>query len=289
VAQHSGSDHHRDAAAHYELAARHRLPSVTNAIAYLAPYVRRYGLVHGVPFGLRVRALRRLPKWTLVAVDVPGLPHPVQLRTGTADKDAFQQVFVDGEHDIVIARPPTTILDVGAQIGLASVRFATRWPNAHILAVEPERSNFELLCQNVAPYPHISPVWGGLWPRKGWLSLVNPDKSTWGWRAVEDDNHTATSLPAVTAPELLAALPGGRADLVKIDIEGSEVAVFRDGPTLWLESVETLMIELHDRFQPGCRAALDTALAGRGFIETRSGEYIVLHRDSPGDAGSPSP
>ncbi len=49
-------------------------------------------------------------------------------------------------------------------------------------------------------------------------------------------------------------------DVLKIDIEGSEIEVLRSAPS-WIEHVGVILIELHDRFRPGCTQALDRALA----------------------------
>ena len=45
---------------------------------------------------------------------------------------------------------PGRIVDLGANIGAASV-FATRWPNARILALEPDPGTFERLAAKHAP------------------------------------------------------------------------------------------------------------------------------------------
>ena len=37
-----------------------------------------------------------------------------------------------------------------------------------------------------------------------------------------------------------------------------------------------LAIELHDRLQPGCTAALDSVLEGQDFTEEQQGEYRVI-------------
>jgi len=62
-----------------------------------------------------------------------------------------------------VSTEPDVIVDAGANIGLASICFANKYANATIIAVEPEQSNFELLEENVAPYPNIVPVQAALW------------------------------------------------------------------------------------------------------------------------------
>jgi hypothetical protein len=57
-------------------------------------------------------------------------------------------------------------------------------------------------------------------------------------------------------------------DLLKIDIEGAEKEVFEVCD--WMGDVHSLMIELHDRFKPGCSEAVAPAVEGfsrqaRGF------------------------
>lgn len=45
-------------------------------------------------------------------------------------------------------------------------------------------------------------------------------------------------------------------DLLKLDIEGAEKEVFLHGSEEWLDQVDVIAVELHDRLEPGCRAAL---------------------------------
>jgi hypothetical protein len=86
---------------------------------------------------------------------------------------------------------------------------------------------------------------------------------------------------AVTIAELLQRRSADWVDLAKIDIEGSERELFSEN-TGWLERVGALVLELHDRFRPGCRDALDDAIARSGvrFRELHKGEDVVLLRDS---------
>jgi hypothetical protein len=77
-------------------------------------------------------------------VTVSDIKYPFRVRLKTSDVKAFEQVIYEKEYEMALSRPPSVILDAGANIGLASIYFANRYPNAKIIAVEPEKSNFEL-------------------------------------------------------------------------------------------------------------------------------------------------
>lgn len=73
-------------------------------------------------------------------------------RTGLA---AFEEVFVRGEYkaDIPQAR---TIIDAGANIGVASVYLLLRYPDARLYAVEPNPSLIPTLRKNLDAFPRAS-------------------------------------------------------------------------------------------------------------------------------------
>tara|TARA_Y100001934_G_scaffold270838_1_gene356382 strand:+ start:168 stop:452 length:285 start_codon:yes stop_codon:yes gene_type:complete len=90
------------------------------------------------------------------------------------DQEVFDEVFLSGEFDIDFGAP-SFILDAGAHIGLSSVYFANRFPNAIVLAIEPDASNYNILCKNALAYPNIKPIQGGLWGHTGKLSIASKD------------------------------------------------------------------------------------------------------------------
>jgi FkbM family methyltransferase len=44
-----------------------------------------------------------------------------------------------------LAQEPKTIIDGGANVGYASLAFKRRWPEAYVLAIEPDSANLALL------------------------------------------------------------------------------------------------------------------------------------------------
>jgi FkbM family methyltransferase len=204
---------------------------------------------------------------------VPGSTRTVFIRPGTTDQDVYQGIFILGEYGTLQGNP-RTIIDAGAHIGLASVYLATRFPDAEIVVIEPNDGNFAVLERNLGGRSNVRLHRGGLWSHKTTLEIENPADSGWEFRL--RDGH---GVEAFTVDELAARYSFNRIDLLKIDIEGAEVEVLSTAAA-WISRVNTLAIELHDRFRPGCRAALDTAIRGQGFTEHSSGENIVLTRQA---------
>lgn len=216
------------------------------------------------------------------AMNAPGCRAPVHLRVPSSDVPTYKQVFVDREYDFHAATPPAVIVDAGANIGLAAVAFANRFPDARIIAIEPEAGNFALLTRNTAAYPNVVPVRAALWHTVTDLDLIDPGLGYWGF--MTGAAGAADALPGVvrdrvpttTIDRLLADYGLARIDILKIDIEGAEREVFMD-TTSWLPRVDALIVELHERMKTGCNRSF--YLGSPGFAhEWSQGEHVYLSR-----------
>ena len=126
--------------------------------------------VRGLVTGARARLS---PAPIIMAVAVPRLAHPVYLRARTTDVALCREIFLDGLYEAEFCEAPRVIVDAGANIGLSSVFYANEFPEARIIAIEPEASNYEMLLKNIAPYPGITPVHAALWKENGTLNLCD--------------------------------------------------------------------------------------------------------------------
>jgi hypothetical protein len=78
---------------------------------------------------------------------------PLRCRPNTTDHAVFRQIFVEREYQCLDhIRDARLIIDCGANVGYASAYFLSRFPGSHVIAVEPDPGNFELLKANLAPY-----------------------------------------------------------------------------------------------------------------------------------------
>jgi FkbM family methyltransferase len=204
--------------------------------------------------------------------------NPVHLRVRTSDLSTYAEILLRGEYAFDLPFSPKTIVDAGANIGMASIYFAHRYPEAKIIAIEPEASNFAVLARNVQPYPTIKPVHAAVWNQDGEVHVGEPDPETGAsgkWSFVTRRQGTGDTIRAVTLPTLMREFDVDVIDLAKIDIEGSEQEIFEE--TRWLTGLRCMMIELHDRFRPGCSKAVEPTM--QGFKRSQRGETTFYLRE----------
>jgi FkbM family methyltransferase len=242
----------------------------------LLAYVRRFGAVRGP----RILFKALTAKAALFEVRIPQARHPITLRSGSSDLATFEQLFIWEDYDLPVNEGVAFIIDAGANIGCATIYFANRFPNARIVAIEPDAENFRMLARNTSPYANVSLIQAGVWHKRAWLKIENPDDDKWTLRVGEAESGDG-AIAAVTITDILAEAAASRINLLKIDIEGAEREVFSTGYQQWLDKVDVLVIELHDRFKPGCAAAFYTAIAHYDFVETQKGEHAILVKRQP--------
>jgi FkbM family methyltransferase len=209
--------------------------------------------------------------------------HEVSLRLGSSDIPTFEQIFVRREYDSpALPADAGTVVDLGANIGLATVFFALRYPRARLLAVEPEPGNFAVLRANTAALgTRASARHVAAWNETGEVHLKRTNErgetyGAWGVQVSARPHGADAAVPCETVGTLLDRAGFARADILKIDIEGAELELFATGAAAWLPRVGLIVIETHDRFRPGSDAAVRAALLP-GFEELPPhGENLVF-------------
>lgn len=203
------------------------------------------------------------------------LNRQVTIRPGTSDLGCFDKVFIHEEYKIPFETNPRLIVDAGANIGLASLYFADKFPQAKIMAIELELSNYELLVRNCRGMTNVTPLHAAVWSREASLRIANPGAEKWGF-TVESCTNGAAGVKALTIPQILAQSGHETIDILKLDIEGAELELFSDGCEEWLPRVKMIIIELHDRYKPGCTRAVYSKLCQVPFSQEIRGENIFI-------------
>jgi FkbM family methyltransferase len=177
-----------------------------------------------------------------------------------------------------------TILDIGANIGAASVYFALLYPEARILAVEPSRDAFALLQRNVAGFANVRAFNFGLHSKaakvplyKSWVDSVT---ASVGKSFLNTQEYDEIELRPVRDWRQENVIAG--ADILKIDTEGCEVPILREMSDM-LGSVRVIYVEYHSDED---RRTIDDMLRAthviwRGKIEhAHCGELVYVHKDA---------
>jgi FkbM family methyltransferase len=180
-------------------------------------------------------------------IQLPGLIHPFYFRHGTSDVLAIRQLFVRHEYRRLQAlKDVNMIVDAGANIGAAAVMLLTLFPKATLIAIEPDPGNAEILRLNLQRYGQQAMVIeAAIWPREEALELApNRYRDKLDWSNQVQPVSGSSSISAITMDSILQEAAGANIDLLKIDIEGAELALFT-GITDWLRRVKNLCIEIH--------------------------------------------
>ena len=251
------------------------LARVRDLRRYLAPWQRRYGMLAGTRVGLQMRRLEyAAPRGALVQLRVPGLRSAVHGRARSSDAYVFRQHFLDAELEKGLPMAADVIVDAGANVGYAALFLARRFPAARIVCVEVDAGNLALLSRNVAAYPNIDVVPGGIWSHATRLAIENPDGEAFAFTVAERPDGP---IRAHGVDDLMRERELPRIDVLKLDVEGAEVEVFSSAPR-WIDRVDTILVETHERLRPGCTALIESVARAHDFLTTTTGEYTVLRR-----------
>lgn len=180
--------------------------------------------------------------------------------------------------------PIQFILDGGANIGVETLRYSWAYPNARILAIEAEEANYELLKRNVTGLGNVQTLNAALFSSNTRVTLqsrgsgANSNESFY----VSDCGRGPTY--AVTIDSVLDSVGWSRIDVLKLDIEGAERALFSDRRARWLNAFRCLVMECPDRDSPYATQEIYAVLSAAGlrFRTYLFGENLILIRNDVG-------
>ncbi len=162
----------------------------------------------------------------------------------------YEETFLRQEYNVQLGKTPYCV-DAGANIGIATLFIKWLYPEAYVLAIEPDPATVELLRKNVErnKLTNVTVFHGAIGDQPGKLILyVHPTiqgslkMSTYARKGMT----VAVQVPAERLSALLLKAGWTHIDLAKIDIEGAEWQVLRDlKESGWLGKVEQYVIEYH--------------------------------------------
>ena len=184
----------------------------------------------------------------------------------------FDEIFVKRWYNLD-ARPPShaTLLDIGANIGYASLFFSVQSPTLRIHGYEPNPAAYSVLQRNVADNRlqsrmQVFPEAVGRAP--GTLNLwvdVPTYLSTGYLDHAPRQGGRRIPVPMVSLDDAWRRLNHGPIWLLKIDTEGAEPDILEGASNALLEAVKHVLVETHDNINPGALARCRQVLERAGF------------------------
>ena len=209
----------------------------------------------------------------------------VALREVGSDILTFNEVIKEQVYKSILTKLKRceTVIDLGANIGLASLYFAGHYPHARLLAVEPNPPTYKILTANLKNLIEAgrcralrAAVWGSEKKLVADRSKAEADHySAFATREADGERADDGDVTMQGFPINRIINDSGfeRVDLMKVDIEGAEVELFK-GDTDWLKKVRAVAIEFHHDSRAVSR--FDEIMGAYGFRIYDQDAHTVL-------------
>jgi FkbM family methyltransferase len=183
------------------------------------------------------------------------------------------------------------IFDLGANIGIESVRFRKLFPLAQIISIEPNKSNFEILKKNLSQHNFIKYFNLAIWNNKTKLKLKSYGNSSTSFsyeelKSLSKNESTLMSndeifVDAETIDNLMKTLSISEIDILKIDVEGAEKYIFDNSSDKWISKINIIIAECPDKEAPFTVMNIyDSFLRNKLFFNTYiNGENLIFIKE----------
>ena len=174
--------------------------------------------------------------------------------------NGLKEIFIHNTYRQKLKEVPF-IIDCGANIGLSIISMKRQYPNAEIIAYEPDDKNFHLLSENIKSFGYSNVT---LHKEAVWTSYTTLQFSNAGLMSSKIETGNSNNTIEIKAIRLKDVIDR-EVDFLKIDIEGAEYDVLKDIADK-LHFVKNMFLEYHGTFaQNGELADIINIIHSRGF------------------------
>jgi FkbM family methyltransferase len=157
-------------------------------------------------------------------------------------------------------RAGDVVADVGAHVGLFSLRILREAPRCRVVAIEPSGENFECLRQNVSDFLHAGRIEihnVAIGPDFGKSTMLDiPSNRSFDARTTPALAGDVTAIDMVPLSRVLELARTDELALLKMDAEGGEEGAFAMAEPKVMQRIQRIAMEYHDHLVPGTLAML---------------------------------
>jgi FkbM family methyltransferase len=189
-------------------------------------------------------------------------------RLNKGDLQSIREIWFQEAYCLPFQSSSGALLDLGANIGMASLWLAKKYSFIRVIAVELDPNNAGLVCQNLELKGIASEILEtAIGPKEAMARFEFNELSNLG-RLSEN----GSLVRMISVATIIQKCGVTNFALITIDIEGGEQELF-DGPRKWLARTDAIIIGFHPTIVDYPR--LTTLVSSNGF------KYIPAHPFSP--------
>lgn len=204
-----------------------------------------------------------------------GIKYPFSISNLGPDMMTMFQIFFAHEYRMPFEIAPKVIIDCGANIGLSAIYYANKYPQAKIIAIEPDQSNFNYLQKNTANYSNVICLNKAIWSERKQIQLIDIGTGNWSLQSKEVENNMPNAIEAIGIKDLITEYNITSIDILKVDIEGAEKQLFSVNYSDWLSITNVIAIELHPNIDSQIPEIFNHAIKDLPFKKYFSGENMI--------------
>ncbi|MBU2576886.1 MAG: FkbM family methyltransferase [Nanoarchaeota archaeon] len=175
------------------------------------------------------------------------------VRTNSSDFGIINEIYIVKEYHRLLnyINPDSTIIDIGAQIGVFSV-FAAKIANkGKVFSFEPFEKNNLLLQKNVKLNDLKNVVISkNAIARKSGSRQLTISKENSGGHSLFQEGDEKVKIETVTLKEVFDKNNIASCDFLKIDCEGAEYEILYNTPREYLDKIKSITLEYHKNGDP---------------------------------------
>ncbi len=160
----------------------------------------------------------------------------------------IEEILCRKSYDVEIENPKN-IIDLGANIGISTIFFASKYPNSNILSFEPNPDIFDLLKFNSSSFDNVKIFKLAVSDKKDKINFFKNPKHNSSSFEKRFDNDKEVTVDSVSLDDLVDDFNLDSIDILKFDIEGSEFKVFQDFKN-W-SKINIIIGEIHEDLSGG--------------------------------------